>query len=149
MAYKTILTIITDTDISASALEPAITLAWTPRREEAHLDVLCLGLDRTQTGYYYAGANALIQQETLHTGPARMPLKPRGRPSLRRLANEGLSPGPPPRSRWRRSVGLSGLVAHRARFSDLVVMPRPYGPGRPSRTKPSPRRRCSTATCRC
>ena len=27
-------------------------------------------------------------------------------------------------------VALNGLVAHRTRFSDLVVLPRPYGPGR-------------------
>ncbi|MBN2907595.1 MAG: universal stress protein [Rhodobacteraceae bacterium] len=123
MAYKTILTIITDTDISASALEPAITLAT---REEAHLDVLCLGVDRTQTGYYYAGTNAFIQQETLHK--AQEDATKIEAAVTARLANEGLP--------WAAEAavaqiaGLSHLVAQRARFSDLVVMPRPYGPGR-------------------
>jgi hypothetical protein len=27
--------------------------------------VLCLGIDRTQTGYYFAGATALMHEETL------------------------------------------------------------------------------------
>ncbi|MBK1636108.1 universal stress protein [Rhodovulum adriaticum] len=123
MAYKTILTIITDTDISASALEPAITLAM---REEAHLDVLCLGVDRTQTGYYYAGTNAFIQQETLHK--AQEDAAAIETAVKARLAPEGIA--------WASEAavaqiaGLSHLVAQRARFSDLVVMPRPYGEGR-------------------
>lgn len=123
MAYKTILTIITDTDISASALEPAITLA---NREDAHLDVLCLGVDRTQTGYYYAGTNAFIQQETMHK--AQQDAATIEAAVKARLAPEGIA--------WTSEAviaqiaGLSHLVAQRARFSDLVVMPRPYGEGR-------------------
>ena len=62
MAYKTILTVVTDTDLKSSALDAAITLA---RREDAHLEIVCLGVDRTQTGYYYVGASAVIMQETL------------------------------------------------------------------------------------
>ena len=123
MAYKTILTIITDLDIADSALEPAITMA---AREEAHLDVLCLGVDRTQTGYYYAGTNAFIQQETLHKAQedsAKIESAVKDR-----LGREGIA--------WSAEAavaqiaGLSHLVAQRARFSDLVVMPRPYGDGR-------------------
>ncbi|TCP60753.1 universal stress protein family protein [Rhodovulum bhavnagarense] len=123
MAYKTILTIITDTDISASALEPAITLA---AREEAHLDILCLGVDRTQTGYYYAGTNAFIQQETLQK--AQQDATTIETAVKARMAPEGIA--------WAAEAavaqiaGLSHLVAQRARFSDLVVMPRPYGEGR-------------------
>lgn len=123
MAYKTILTIITETDISASALEPAITLAV---REDAHLDVLCLGVDRTQTGYYYAGTNAFIQQETLHK--AQEDAAAIEAAVKDRMAREGIA--------WTAEAavaqiaGLSHLVAQRARFSDLVLMPRPYGEGR-------------------
>ncbi|TCO71971.1 universal stress protein [Rhodovulum euryhalinum] len=123
MAYKTILTIITDTEIADSALEPAITLA---SREDAHLDILCLGVDRTQTGYYYAGTNAFIQQETLHKAQedaTAIETAVKGR-----MGREGIA--------WASEAavaqiaGLSHLVAQRARFSDLVVMPRPYGEGR-------------------
>ncbi|ARE39447.1 Universal stress protein family protein [Rhodovulum sp. P5] len=123
MAYKTILTIITNTDIADSAIEPAITLAT---REEAHLDVLCLGVDRTQTGYYYAGTNAFIQQETLHkaqedAGKIETAVKDRlGREGIAWSAEAAVA----------QIAGLSHLVAQRARFSDLVVMPRPYGEGR-------------------
>jgi hypothetical protein len=61
MAYKSILTILTETDDAA---------VRSGRRDQhgqrrAHLDVLCLGIDRTQTGYYFAGATALMHEETL------------------------------------------------------------------------------------
>ena len=36
-------------------LDAAISMA---QDAGAHLDVLCLGIDRTQTGYYFAGATA-------------------------------------------------------------------------------------------
>ncbi|MEX5727728.1 nucleotide-binding universal stress UspA family protein [Rhodovulum iodosum] len=123
MEYKTILTILTDTDLKESALEPAITLA---RREDAHLDVLCLGVDRTQTGYYYAGTNAFIQQETLQK--AQEDSEAMETAVKARLDHEGIA--------WAceaavaQIAGLSHLVAQRSRFSDLVVMPRPYGEGR-------------------
>ncbi|MBN2740205.1 MAG: universal stress protein, partial [Rhodobacteraceae bacterium] len=62
MAYKTILTIVTDPAAAASQLDAAVAIA---RRRDSHLDVLCMGIDRTQTGYYYAGATAFVQQETM------------------------------------------------------------------------------------
>ncbi|MBK5932630.1 universal stress protein family protein [Rhodovulum imhoffii] len=120
MAYKTILTIITDTDLVNSALDSAVTLA---QREDAHLDVLCLGVDRTQTGYYYAGANAFIQQETLQKAQEDATRIEAGvktrleRDSLKWSAEAAVA----------QIAGLSHLVAQRARFSDIVVMPRPYG----------------------
>jgi len=123
VGYKTILTIITETDIADSGLEPAITLA---AREEAHLDILCLGVDRTQTGYYYAGTNAFIQQETLHkaqedASAIEAAVKARmGRETVTWSSEAAVA----------QIAGLSHLVAQRARFSDLVIMPRPYGEGR-------------------
>lgn len=123
MAYKTILTIITDADLATSALESAITLS---DREDAHLEVLCLGVDRTQTGYYYAGTNAMIQQETLER--AQKEAAEIETAAKHRLSTEGI--------KWNceaavaQIAGLSHLVAQRARFSDLVVMPKPYGEDR-------------------
>ena len=61
MPFKTIATIVTDMDNDKDALSAAVGLA---RREDAHLEVLCLGIDRTQTGYYFAGATAIIHEET-------------------------------------------------------------------------------------
>jgi nucleotide-binding universal stress UspA family protein len=123
VAYKTILTIITDADLAKSALESAIALS---EREDAHLDVLCLGVDRTQTGYYYAGTNAMIQQETLER--AQKEAAEIETAAKQRLSAESI--------KWScesavaQIAGLSHLVAQRARFSDLVVMPKPYGEGR-------------------
>jgi hypothetical protein len=62
MAYKTLFSVITDTALAGPVLDQAIAMATAL---DAHLDVLCMGLDRTQTGFYYAGANALILQETI------------------------------------------------------------------------------------
>lgn len=123
MAYKSILTIVTDPDLSKSALEPAITLA---ARFDAHLDILCLGVDRTQTGYYYAGANALVLQETLKKAQedseaTETAAKNRMKAETCRWACE---------SAVAQIAGLAHLVARRARFADLVVMPSPYGENR-------------------
>lgn len=123
MAYKTILTIVNDPEVKLSAIEQAISMA---NREDAHLDVLCVGLDRTQTGYYYAGVNATIMQETLKR--AEEDAQAAEAVVRGRLAAEAL--------RWTSEAamaqvaGLSSLVARRAMFSDLVVLPQPYGEGR-------------------
>ena len=61
MGYKTILTVIS-TEGQQGQLDAAIDMA---RREDAHLDVFCLGVDHSQTGYYYAGASAYVFQESI------------------------------------------------------------------------------------
>ena len=61
MGYKTILTVITQAGQTAQ-LEAAVALA---RREDAHLEVFAVGVDHTQTGYYYAGASAYVFQEAI------------------------------------------------------------------------------------
>lgn len=129
MAYKSLLTVLTDPKIADSPLRQLIALC---EAQDAHAEALCLGVDRTQTGYYYAGANAMILQETLtraHTEAAE----------ILEMANDVLS-----RSgvRWSADEGVAQIadlgrhVAHRARFCDLVVLPRPYGPGRGTEVEP-------------
>jgi len=123
MAFRTITTILTDQVVNASSLATAMELA---RREEAHLDVLCLGLDRTQPGFYYAGANAMIVQDNL-TQAREDSVR------LETFAAKKLEGSAFPWAATAISsqmVALNGLVAHRTRFSDLVVLPRPYGEGR-------------------
>lgn len=122
MAYKSILTIVTDPDLSRSALEKAIAVA---ARSEAHLEVLCVGVDQTQPSFYYAGANAIIMQETLtrareEAQKIEAAVKERLRPeSIVWSAEPGVA----------QIVGLSRLVAQHARFADLVIMPPPYVEG--------------------
>lgn len=62
MAYKSLFSVLTDDALIAPVLAQATCLA---EAQDAHLDVLCLGVDRSQTGYYYAGANAMILQESI------------------------------------------------------------------------------------
>lgn len=126
MTCKTLLSVVTRQDNTAptmAALDAAIALA---RRQDAHLEVLALGLDQTQVGYFYAGASAIVYQETLER--AQTEAEEVEALVRKRLAAEDV--------RWSvdRAVAqlgaMGGLIAQRARFADLVVLPRPYGPGR-------------------
>ncbi|KGJ04957.1 Universal stress protein family protein [Paracoccus halophilus] len=120
MGYKTILTVLTDEERQRKQLESAIAMT---RREDAHLDVFCMGVDHTQSGYYYAGASAYVFQETIDKAMAaagELEARVRERLNLQDI-------------RW--SVdsavaqvgGLSTLVGMHARYADLVVLNRPYG----------------------
>jgi len=123
MSYKNLLTIVTDIEAAQSQIETAIALA---RREDAHLDVLCMGVDRTQTGYYYAGATAFVQQDALDR--AQDDARAIEAKIKERLEAEDI--------RWSAEavvaqIGAIATVAGlRARFADLVVMGRPYGENR-------------------
>ncbi len=122
MAFKTILTVVTDEALAPSVLDHAALLAT---GFDAHLDVLCLGVDRTQTGYYYAGANAVVLQETLNRATSEAE-------AFAEIAKERLGKID---GRWSVEHGVAQLadvgrhVGQRARFSDLVVLPKPYGEG--------------------
>ena len=123
MSYKTILTVLT-TEQQLPQLEAALTLA---RTEDAHLEVFCLGVDHTQTGYYYAGASAYVFQESIDRAMSHAAALEETVRS--RLAAEDV--------RW--SVesavaqigGVGSLIGMRARFADLTVLSKPYGEGRP------------------
>lgn len=123
MSYKTLLTIVTDPAAAASQIDTAVAVA---RRRDAHLDVLCLGVDRTQTGYYYAGATAFVQQETMDR--AQDDARNAEAAVRARLEAEDI--------RWGVDAVVSQIgamatvIGLRARFADLVVMGRPYGEGR-------------------
>ncbi|MBJ6372362.1 universal stress protein [Sedimentitalea arenosa] len=123
MAYKSLLTVLTDPKIADAALRQVIALA---EAQDAHADALCLGVDRTQTGYYYAGANAMILQETLTRANAEAAEilahanDVLGKSGIRFSAEDGVA----------QIADLGRHVAHHARFTDLVIMPRPYGEDR-------------------
>lgn len=121
MGYKTILTVITQPGQTAQ-LDAAVALA---RREDAHLDVFCLGVDHTQTGYYYAGASAYVFQEAIDRAMA----------SAEALETEVRGHLGAQDIRWSAESavaqmgGVGALIAQRARFADLVVLAQPYGEG--------------------
>lgn len=123
MSYKTILTIVTDAAQALAQMDAAVAVA---RAEDAHLEVLCMGIDRTQTGYYYAGATAFVQQEVLDR--AQEDARATEAAVQARLAGEDI--------RWSAEGvvaqlgAIATVVGLRARFADLVVMGRPYGKGK-------------------
>ena len=123
MAYKTLLTFVTHETMMATALDAATAVA---RREDAHLEVCCLGVDHTQVGYFYAGAPAMVYQETLDQ--AREAADNLGHAARAHLERTDI--------RWSldntvvQMGGLPSLVAVRARFADLVVQAKPYGEAR-------------------
>ncbi len=129
MAYKSLLTVMTETNLAQSALEQMVALA---EGQDAHAEALCLGVDRSQTGYYYAGANALILQETLSRANAEAD-------EILTYAKDYLGKSG---VRWSAENGVAQIadigrhVARRARFSDLVILPRPYGKDRDAEAEP-------------
>lgn len=120
MLFKTITTIICSMETDKHALDAAITLAHS---EDAHLDVICLGIDRTQPGIYYAEANAMVLQDNLKQ--AQTDSRDIEQEVTAYLNNADML--------WTANplvaqmAGLTAQLAHFLRFSDIVVLPRPYG----------------------
>lgn len=131
MTYKSLLTVVTAADTQASgapgpqiaALRAAIDMA---RVEDAHLDVVALGVDRTQVGYFYAGASGAIYREMIERAEAEAATAAEAARAI--LAPEDI--------RWavHPEVGQSGavnaIVARHARFADLALLRPPYGAAR-------------------
>ena len=123
MAYKTIFTVFTNIEIDSDALQAAIKIA---HQQDGHLDILCLGIDRTQPGFYYAGANAMVIQDNLVQAKEDAD-------KLEAYVNKTMQGED---INWAcaaattQMAGLTPFVAHRARLADLVVLSKPYGPGR-------------------
>ncbi len=123
MGYNSIMTVIPDADLDKSALSAAIEIS---RQADAHLDVLAMGIDRTPTAHLYAGANALIQQDSRNDAV-------KSAVTISEIINVRLQAED---IRWAADEGvvhlplLNRYVAGRARFADLVIMPQPYGDGK-------------------
>ena len=129
MAYKSLLSVLTDTQTAATPLAQMVALA---EHFGGHAEALCLGVDRTQTGYYYAGANAMVLQETLARAKEEATTVKSYAEDV--LAKSGVT--------WSAEDGIAQIadlgrhVAHRARFSDLVVLGKPYGRNRSAEAEP-------------
>ena len=129
MSFKSLLTVMTDISSAKPALAQMVALA---QAQDSHVEALCLGVDRSQTGYYYAGANALILQETLSRANSEAD-------EILDFAEDYLGKSG---VRWSAENGVAQIadlgrhVAHRARFSDLVILSRPYGEDRGAEAEP-------------
>lgn len=130
MSFKTIMTVVTDKAHLKDTISKAADLAEVL---DAHLDVVCMGVDRTQTGYYYAGMNAAVLQETLQQ--ARTDAEEMAKAAKAQLGATTL--------RWGvtdavcQLADIARYVASHARFSDLAVLPRPYGDDRGIELEPT------------
>ncbi|WP_297773138.1 universal stress protein [uncultured Roseovarius sp.] len=129
MTYNSLFSVLTDESLVEETLAHAVAAAT---EYDAHLDVLCLGVDRSQSGYYYAGASAILLQETIARAQEDAE-------AIEARAREVLGGSA---LRWSVESGVSQLadmgrhVAVRARFSDLVILPQPYGDGRGAELEP-------------
>ncbi|MCC5987541.1 MAG: universal stress protein [Pararhodobacter sp.] len=121
MGYKSISTFLASQAEVDATLPPAMEFA---RAQDAHLNACLLGVDMTPAGGFYMGASPLLLQETLERAQAdAQALETTAR---KRLAAESLRWGT--ESTVVQFGGLPALVGLRARFSDLVIQSRPYGP---------------------
>jgi len=123
MSYKTIFTALSQDALAKPILDHAGAMA---QANDAHLEALCLGVDRSQTGYYYAGANAMILQEVIEkAGEEALALEAfaeaqLGKTDLRWSCEHGVAQLP----------DIGRHAAARARFADIAVLPTPYGDDR-------------------
>lgn len=123
MAYKSLVTFVISENGLPALLDRCITLA---QRFDAHLEVCCLGVDATQSMGFYAGAPAVIYHQALDA--AQTTARALLQATEAHLRRAGI----------RYSVdsavltlgGVNALVGLKARFADLVILPRPYAPGR-------------------
>ncbi len=123
MDYKTIVTIVRDYETEQSVLRAAAAMA---DARNGHLTVVCLGIDRTQPGAYYAGANAIALQQTLAEAQAEAQ-------AVEEKVREALGSWPASCEiiSVTAQIGAVGpLVADFTRLADLSVLLKPYGDSR-------------------
>jgi len=120
MAYKSLVTFIASEAGMQDLLDKAVSLA---RRFDAHLEICTLGVDATQSMGFYAGAPAVIYHQALDTAQATArQLQEHCEAHLR---GAGIRYGTD--SAVLSLGGVNAFVGMKARFSDLVILPRPYG----------------------
>ena len=121
MSYKTILTILSGGPNPLSGLNAAISKAISC---DAHLEVLCVGVDTTLHSYSYAEISPALMQGSIVE--AQLAARALNQEAKAELDRQGMT-----RCTVTSVVTQAGLLAghirRRARFCDLVVMPRPYG----------------------
>jgi len=119
MAYKTLFTALTEFAGSAATLDYASALA---EAQDAHLETMALGIDRTPT-YYEIGSNTIVMHAAIEEAHARADemharlLHYLEATNLRWDVLNGISS----------AAGVGRTVAVQARFCDLAITGLPYG----------------------
>lgn len=123
MAYKSLVTFIASPVGMQELLNKSIQLA---QRFDAHLEVCAVGVDATQSMGFYAGAPAMIYHQALDAAQATA--RELHTQIEAQLRQSGIRYGTD--STVVSLGGINAFVGMKARFCDLVVLPRPYGPMR-------------------
>ncbi|MEM8632327.1 MAG: universal stress protein [Pseudomonadota bacterium] len=120
MSFKSVVTVVTDLDQDRGILEGSAALCGSLG---AHLDAICLGLDRTETGYYAAGVSAAVSLELRHQAETEAEALETdvgallGRTGVLWSTEAMVSP-----------IGVAGAAPGlRARYADVAVLGKPYG----------------------
>lgn len=122
MSYKTILSVVTGLERIETAIHAASAIT---QAQDGHLSLLALGVDRTQVGYSYVGSGAVLLQAAIDRAESEAR-------DIDAAVNKVLA-GEEADLRYSVETGvtqigmLTELIAQRARFADLVVLPKPYG----------------------
>jgi nucleotide-binding universal stress UspA family protein len=125
MAYKSLLTVAaTPTGLIA----PVTAAAKIAQVMDAHLDALALGVDRTQIGYSYVGSGAVVIAAAMERAEAEAR-------ETEAALNAALGAQLPDLRASVESIvtqlgAVTDVVAARARYADLVILPLPYGKDR-------------------
>ncbi|WP_435257567.1 universal stress protein [Thioclava sp. FR2] len=122
MAYKSIFTVATNAALVPMSVASAARIA---EANDAHLDILALGVDRTQVGYSYVGSGAALMQVALERAEADA--RELEKAAKAAIAAENLDLRAGTEAAVAQMGAVADLIATRARFADLVVLPRPYG----------------------
>lgn len=120
MSYRSFFTVWDGLAESRAALDAAVAMT---REANGHLHVLCLGIDRVQPGFYYAGAAPALLQEGLAVAQEAAARREKEARAL--LEREDIAWSC--RSAVTQIGGLIYVVGRAARFADLTILPRPYG----------------------
>ncbi len=125
MAYKSLLIVATSTEHVLGMVTAASRIA---SAQDAHLDCLALGVDRTQVGYSYVGSGAVIIAAAMDRAEADAR-------EAEAALTAAIGAQPPALRHSVETVvtqlgALTDVVAARARYSDLAVLPLPYGKNR-------------------
>ena len=125
MPYKSLLTVATSPEGLLTTVTAAAQIA---NRMDAHLDGLALGVDQTQVGYSYVGSGAVVIAAAMDRAESEAR-------KAEAALNAALGAQPPTLRSSVESVvtqlgALTDVVGTRARYSDLVILPLAYGPGR-------------------
>jgi nucleotide-binding universal stress UspA family protein len=123
MSFKTITTVLTNGVGDWSALDAALSLA---AREGGHLAVVALGIDRSMPSHYYAGAHAVILETNF--AEAQREAADLADAAEKRLAVQGVPYTVEPVTA--QIATIAPWIGQAVRFSDLVVLGKPYGKDR-------------------